>query len=321
MMEVQSLILTMKLMMRGDEGYDSEPLEYTSDLEDNSDESDGDEYMLDVKQRDGGDIDGNEDDDDRLYKYFVDNLFNSVSFTKESIYPAEYSDSGEDAADMQGGEHIAAPDCASTAGYNGHSISAHEMQGCYTFQCLAPKTPSQPSSSWSSGPWQPQQNDDQDFESAPSAKYFLTGLADCLPSRDMGRPTVYPVRHGCEEPHAENFVWNWDIINNSEIVGFMALPFHPTCLEVYKRASLRRFGKVDIQALTEWWQSECTYADFNDKFPRDRAVLQGSSQWWHHQPGDGGSWPIHALSLVYIQSSRLQRNTGHPQSSPPSMKA
>ncbi|KAH6876571.1 hypothetical protein B0T10DRAFT_497762 [Thelonectria olida] len=162
-------------------------------------------------------------------------------------------------------EHIAGPGCESTNGYNGHLISAEAMRGCNTLQCLVRKKRPQ----WAPIP------DDEEFET--EGDFFLSGLCDNMPSRDIACPVVFPTRHNCEEPSAENSMWN------PEDADDYAMPFHPTCLEVFKRASLFRYGVVDIDCLAQWWGLEATYDEFQG-FPRDDAISR--EQWWHHIRGD-----------------------------------
>ena len=83
-------------------------------------------------------------------------------------------------------EHLAGPGCIHHGGYSGHGITAEQMRGCTTVQCLVRKTPE-----WRPGP------DDQSFEL--DGKYFLTGLSGKMPSRDEGYPQFVPIRHGHEE--------------------------------------------------------------------------------------------------------------------------
>ncbi|KPM43224.1 hypothetical protein AK830_g3373 [Neonectria ditissima] len=163
-------------------------------------------------------------------------------------------------------EHIAGPDCVGESwcggGYNGNNISVDEMRGCNTLQCLVRKQ----------SDWQPDA-DDEEFER--EGQFFLSGLSDYMPSRDMDSPTVFPARHHCADPRAETYIWDLSDLDE------YALPFHPTCLEVFKRASLRRSGKVDYAALQGWWQID-GIEDNYDEFPRDEAVDEAREQWWQH---------------------------------------
>lgn len=154
--------------------------------------------------------------------------------------------------------------------YNGWRISVEQMRGCNTLQCLVNKSQVEEG-------WKPEPGDDPCIEADGS--YFLSGLSDFMPSRDTRYPDVYPPRHGCEDPGAENIIWDSDMEN------YHALPFHPTCLEVFKRASLKRNGRISTDILVDWWKSDSDYHSFND-FPRDEAVKRGQSQWWDHNLGD-----------------------------------
>jgi hypothetical protein len=62
------------------------------------------------------------------------------------------------------------------------------------------------------------------------------------------------------------------------------MPFHPTCFEIFIRASRLHFGRVDIHGLMGWRRLESGYEDFHN-FPRDSAVSRGQEQWWSHDPG------------------------------------
>ncbi len=163
-------------------------------------------------------------------------------------------------------EHIAGSECEHIGGYSGHHISLSEMRGCVTVQCLVPKPIG----------WQGE-DDDQDFEA--SYNFFLSGLSDHMPSRDYDRPKAFPVRHGCSSPIADTCFWSEETANQT------AMPFHPTCLEVFKRASLQELGLIDIPALTDWYRLEGTYDQFYS-FPRSTAVKAGRSQMWEHHKGD-----------------------------------
>jgi len=92
-------------------------------------------------------------------------------------------------------EHIAGPGCLEDRGYRGSEISIEEMKGCTTVQCLVRKNDN----------WTPEP-DDEDFEL--QSDFFLSGLSDHMPSRDMRSPTVTPARHGLAEPNADTCVWD-----------------------------------------------------------------------------------------------------------------
>lgn len=93
-------------------------------------------------------------------------------------------------------EHLAGPTCVAQCGYSGYRISAEEMRGCNTSQCLIRK----------SSEWVPEE-DDQVFEL--SSDYFLSGLCAYMPSRDDGWPRFIPKRHGVTyNLNADNVVWS-----------------------------------------------------------------------------------------------------------------
>ncbi|KAH6964598.1 hypothetical protein DER45DRAFT_642028 [Fusarium avenaceum] len=170
--------------------------------------------------------------------------------------------------DVDGGawEHFPGPDCANETAYNGYNISVEAMRGCNVVQCLVRK----------SDDWQPEP-DGEPFEI--SGTLFLSGLSGSMPSRDMSSPEVFPGRHGEMSPAAENCMWD------AEPLQEYAMPFHPTCFEIFKRASIRRYGAVDVGCLMQWWKLEPSYDDFQN-FPRDPAVEMAQEQWWQHNQGD-----------------------------------
>ncbi|KAF4470833.1 hypothetical protein FALBO_2268 [Fusarium albosuccineum] len=153
-------------------------------------------------------------------------------------------------------EHIPGPECDLNRAYNGHFISAEAMRGRTTLQCLVRKPDD----------WEPEP-DDEAFEA--SGHFFLSGLGDYMPDKFDSGPTVFPERHSTSMPRAENW-FNELFVQATE----SSMPFHPTCLEIFKRASLHRYGVVDIECLTQWWGLEAAY-DYFIRFPRHQAVLNG----------------------------------------------
>jgi hypothetical protein len=162
-------------------------------------------------------------------------------------------------------EHIPGPQCKSSWAYNGHRISVEAMRGCNTYQCLVQKREG----------WAPE-SDDEEFEA--SGHWFLSGLSDNMASRDAGSSSdVFPPRHDSGDPFAENHRWD----DEAEY----ALPFHPACLEIYKRASLHRRGVIDMDGLgTEWWHREIDYENLDD-VPRHPYVREAKEQFWEHNFG------------------------------------
>ncbi|KAK5133062.1 hypothetical protein LTR08_008267 [Meristemomyces frigidus] len=178
---------------------------------------------------------------------------------------------GYHADDENDVEHIAGPSCEASDGYSGHKLSAEEARGCTTLQCLVRKPPATAPLRYQPEP------EDEDFER--EGGFFLSGLSDHMPSRDMDYPTVYPARHGCEDPQAENDVWE------AQGAEEYAMPFHPSCLEVYKRACRLRTGGVDIEGLTGWWMLDAAGYDLFHRFDRDPDVGRCEDQFWQHHAG------------------------------------
>ena len=92
-------------------------------------------------------------------------------------------------------EHLAGPGCLHPSGYSGARISAEQMRGCTTVQCLVRKT----------SDWSPEQGD-QDFELA--SDYFLSGLSATMPSRDVSGPETLPKRHGVDILYPDTVFFN-----------------------------------------------------------------------------------------------------------------
>ncbi|KAH6687761.1 hypothetical protein F5X68DRAFT_6435 [Plectosphaerella plurivora] len=174
-------------------------------------------------------------------------------------------------------EHIPGEKCTGKAGYCSSRISLAEMRGCTVAQALVSR-PLDP------GDWH-SESDDESFEGDTDVGFFLTGLTDDPPSRDMNDPTFFPKRHGVTRVAANNYAADSDW-NSSAEEARDAVPFHPTCLEVFKRASLWRTGRVDIKGLVDWFKIEASWDKSNDSVPRSGAVRRGYEQWWLHVKGD-----------------------------------
>ncbi|KAF5639246.1 hypothetical protein F52700_4098 [Fusarium sp. NRRL 52700] len=194
-------------------------------------------------------------------------------------------------------EHIAGPGCEHKRAYNGYHISAEAMRGCQTSQCLVLKGKN----------WQTEQGD-QDFEA--SGKFFLSGLSDDMPCRDMGWPSVSPARHGKDTIRAENVIWV------AEDADEYCMPFHPACFEIFKRASLYRYGNVDVECLMQWWRLEPEFGDLF-MFPRHLAVKQAAEHWWSHNRG--GEFLVANPCFVpglddLLHSARMEHTLGNESS-------
>jgi hypothetical protein len=121
------------------------------------------------------------------------------------------------------------------------------MKGCRAIQCLLQK----------GADWQPEP-DDQDFEL--DSKVFLTGIGDGSP--DFEPLVTLPVRHGIDETWVSNtldgvslLVFCDSLLMLTVIEGDdTGLPFHPTCFEIFKRISIERLGRVDVNGLWACWK-------------------------------------------------------------------
>ena len=269
---------------------DDEPLEYTSEVasEEKSTMGDAESFTRetvdaftdllgttvdeDSKSVDEGgflftneiDLDSKRGTEDQQRKLSVDDSSRSPHLMAEAdnVSDSDSSDSTEWQKDWdtcQKLEHLAGPRCNHASGYCGFNISAEEMKGCTTLQCLVRKTPE-----WTSEP------DDQEFEQ--SGEYYLSGLSGQMPSRDIGGPTMTPPRHGAKDLYPD--------VNESGV----PIPFHPTCFEIFTRASRLHTSSIDLVGLTGWAELESDWLkDFS--FPHHEAVKESSEQEWHHRPG------------------------------------
>lgn len=166
-------------------------------------------------------------------------------------------------------EHVAGLGCVSHYGYNGNNISAEEMKGCRTFQVLCQKPKRR---KWRA------RDDDEEFENERST-VCLSGLCDNLSSKTKTNRDFFPTRHDPTAPVVSNHI----IPRFANRTGFA---FHPACFEVFKRASLHRNGKVDVEALMDWFRLEGTRKRFFNKFPRVSEVRDASQETWQHRAGD-----------------------------------
>lgn len=63
------------------------------------------------------------------------------------------------------------------------------------------------------------------------------------------------------------------------------MPFHPSCFEVFKRASIFHSGHVDVMGLLAWYELEADHDTFHHGFPRHPDVKRGQEQEWRHVVG------------------------------------
>lgn len=193
-------------------------------------------------------------------------------------------------------EHIAGPDCVDHHAYNGYAISAEEMKFCTTMQCIVLYD----NEYHESYPNQWSEPDDEEFER--QGVYHLTGLGDACGSWEDDC-SVYPKRHGCYEvyPMAYGGFKDGDP------------PFHPHCLEMYRRVSALRRGTTDMTDLAHWIEHQL------HEIPNHPAVDRGSHQWWAHRGGDEllAANPLHIPGLsVLLESAKREQGTFDARASP-----
>ncbi|CAI6338064.1 unnamed protein product [Periconia digitata] len=156
--------------------------------------------------------------------------------------------------------------CDRGRGYDGKSITAIEMRGCNTAQCLLSKAHHDSAMR--------EEADDQDFERG--GRYCLSGLCDHVRSRDSGSEEVVPSRHGVSRPYVDNVSIQADGDN------FTAIPFHPACFDIFSRLSRKRFGYINFEALGNWCFDQ---HDWDSVESNDKNVKKCSDQWWNHRDG------------------------------------
>lgn len=140
------------------------------------------------------------------------------------------------------------------------------MRGCRVLQCLVRKGPD-----WTAA------SDDDDFEK--TGDWFLSGLIDGMPAAETRFDnSARPARHGKASTNPQN------VLEDFMDVYHVDIPFHPYCLEVYKRVSKLRNGEVDIPGLTGWYERESDW-DLFHKFPRFGPTNSLQEQWWSHESG------------------------------------
>lgn len=187
-------------------------------------------------------------------------------------------------------EHVSGPTCCASRvakAYSGYQLSFEEMKACTTVQCLGPKNDSFMLACERA--WKPSL-DDEEFES--TSNYCLSGLGDRPGSIEEASP-CYPCRHGKK------------YISPTDIGGFSrgSLPFHPYCLEVYKRVSLLHKGNIGITALARKVKRGLRWQP-----PSHPAVRSGQEQWWEHECGSEFlvANPVHIPALREILERAIQ---------------
>lgn len=210
--------------------------------------------------------------------------------------PLKTSGDFEESRSMR--EHVAGPHCEHHRGYNWHAISADEMKYCTTVQFLAPYDGERHDTSRDSRIPEP---DDEDFER--DGVYHLSGLADRCANIEDDDCEVYPVRHGMYEVYPMPF----DGFDEGEP------PFHPHCLEIYRRVAIFHRRTNGLSSLAGWIDRKDTNSPYHrSEPPAHPAVHRGADQWWFHRSGDEflAAYPLHvpALSLLLDSAKRPQHD-------------
>jgi hypothetical protein len=193
-------------------------------------------------------------------------------------------------------EDVAEPNCVDNHGYSGHAISAEGMKYCTTMQCIVLYD----NEYHESYPNQWPEPDDEEFER--KGVYHLSGLGDGCGSWENDC-SVYPKRHGCYKVYPMNHG------------GFEHgdPPFHPHCLDIYRRVSGLRRGTTDMTDLAHWIERQV------DERPDHPAVERGTDQYWTHCSGDEflAANPLHIPGLsVLLESARREHATFDARASP-----
>ena len=66
----------------------------------------------------------------------------------------------------------------------------------------------------------------------------------------------------------------------ASIPSAVAMPFHPTCFDIFCRLSRLHFGRIDLNGLMGWRDLTSTKHFVTYGFPRDAAVKRGSQDYW-----------------------------------------
>ncbi|RKK74628.1 hypothetical protein BFJ69_g8344 [Fusarium oxysporum] len=164
--------------------------------------------------------------------------------------------------DSSRSEHISGPNCRSISAYHGSRISVEAMRECNTYQCLLPRDES----------WEPQESELEDFEK--QSRYVLSGLSGTMEFNGRGYAQVFPARNNVHYPATD-----YNHIDG----GLTGMSFHPTCFEVFKRASIYRYGFVNVKALVSWGQ---IITAPTLRLPEHAAVKRARQMHWMHHAGD-----------------------------------
>ncbi|KAJ5626040.1 hypothetical protein N7510_002349 [Penicillium lagena] len=163
-------------------------------------------------------------------------------------------------------EHVGGLGCRHYEAYIGKNISIEEMRGCHTVHGILWKKPGLKPRS-----------DDLEFERG--SNYFLTGIAEKMPPSGSWLD-FYPVRYGADNDiEAET---NFVLETTQEQLRSIALPFHPTCFELYIQATRLCNDRVDLDTLVHIRDQACIE---RKKFPvkYNQDVVDATDQVWRHK--------------------------------------
>lgn len=156
-------------------------------------------------------------------------------------------------------EHVSGPNCRSTGAYHGSRISAEAMRECNTYQNLVAASVCDE---------EPHEDEREDLESLGC--YALTGLGEPAKDNRRGRGKAHVFPNRCNTASEEEVQ-----------AGYMS--FHPTCFEIFKRASIYRYGFVHIDSLMSWGHVR---GEPKFQLPEHAAVKRARQRLWLHHAGD-----------------------------------
>ncbi|KAF1973492.1 hypothetical protein BU23DRAFT_598904 [Bimuria novae-zelandiae CBS 107.79] len=152
-----------------------------------------------------------------------------------------------------------------------------------------------------------EQPDDRDYERG--SRYCLSGLCGHVTTRDSGDDTFVPARHGVRDANVDSIVWDG--------LEDYAIPFHPTCFDIFYRLSRQRFGHVAFEALGDYLFANSD-KDEVYRVSHDKNVDRSRDQWWDHISGCEylAANPLFIPRLAPILKASVQHSpTFNPQAS------
>ncbi|KAF9773453.1 hypothetical protein IL306_008735 [Fusarium sp. DS 682] len=167
------------------------------------------------------------------------------------------------------------------------------MRECNTYQCLLFRDQS----------WNPPQHLLEDFEK--EGQFVLSGLSGFMEAGGNLVTRVFPRRNNVSYPQTELEV-------DVHFDGLSGMPFHPTCFEIFKRASMYRYGFINVEALATWAPQK---DEPEMQIPKHEAVAKITDNNWQHNVGDEflAANPCFVPGLQYILDS--VQNTSDPDQS------